>query len=188
MSVFLTYAKSIGILFAISIVFFLIIAEVSMIGSRLWLAEWSAANVTSSAERDMFLGVYGGLGLSQSMFVLLSSLSMAFATMKASRNIHKDMLVNVMHSPMSFFETTPLGRIVNRFSKDINVVDNTIPRSVLMFLRTFLNVVGTICAITYATPIFLVVIVFLGVLYVIIQVRSETIQARLHSSNHSIHA
>ena len=76
-----------------------------------------------------------------------------------------------MHSPMSFFETTPQGRIMNRFSKDISGIDDVVPQTLMMFLRTFFSVIGAIFTITYATPIFLVVILPLLALYVFVQVR-----------------
>ena len=75
-----------------------------------------------------------------------------------------------MHSPMSFFDTTPLGRIVNRFSKDIDVIDETLPRATSDFLWCFFEVIGMIVAISYATPLYLAVLPPLGVLYFYIQV------------------
>jgi ABC-type multidrug transport system fused ATPase/permease subunit len=41
-------------------------------------------------------------------------------SVRASRLLHDGMLACVLHSPMSFFDTTPLGRIVNRFSKGVS--------------------------------------------------------------------
>jgi len=126
--------------------------------------------VTSDDERDLFLGVYGALGMSQAIFTLFAALAMAVGSRIASRHLHQRMLVNIMHSPMSFFETTPQGRIMNRFSKDISGIDDMVPRSLTSFLRTFLAVIGTMFAITFATPIFVAVIVPLGALYFFIQV------------------
>jgi hypothetical protein len=50
------------------------------------------------------------------------------------------MLACVMRSPMSFFDTTPLGRVVNRFAKDIYTIDETIPYSARSFVTTFMQV------------------------------------------------
>ena len=72
---------------------------------------------------------------------------------------------------MSFFDTTPLGRILNRFSKDIYLIDEIVPRSIRMFIWTFLSVLSTIIVIVIATPIFAVVIVPLGIFYLLVQVR-----------------
>ena len=51
-----------------------------------------------------------------------------------SKRIHKKLLKNVLRAPMSFFDTTPLGRIINRFSNDMEKVDNHIPGYTRHFL------------------------------------------------------
>lgn len=155
-------------------VLFIVLAEVASVATGIWLARWSSANVTSDSERDMYLGVYGGLGVMQALCVLTSSICLALGSKIASRYLHQSILVNVMHSPMSFFETTPLGRIVNRFSKDISTIDDKVPMSLVQFLRTFFTVLGTIIAISFATPIFLAVIVPLAVVYTFVQVKIMT--------------
>ncbi|KAL9964378.1 hypothetical protein ACROYT_G028009 [Oculina patagonica] len=168
-AVFWAYAKSVKVSLAVGIVLFIVVAEIASVASGIWLARWSSANVTSDDERDMYLGVYGGLGFLQALSVLISSLCLAVGSKIASRYLHQSILVNVMHSPMSFFETTPLGRIVNRFSKDISTIDDKVPMSLSSFLRTFCGVLGTIVAISFATPIFLAVILPLGLFYLFIQ-------------------
>ena len=80
------------------------------------------------------------------------------------------MLKNILRSPMSFFDTTPLGRILNRFSKDIYTIDEVIPRSIRSFLFTSLRVVSTLIVIIIATPTFTIVIIPLTIFYLFVQV------------------
>ena len=167
---FWAYAKSLTVFLSMCILFFVLIGEGCAVASGIWLARWSSTNVTSDKQRDMFLGVYGGLGVSQAFFVLFASIALALGSKIASRQLHQRMLVNIMHSPMSFFETTPQGRIMNRFSKDISGIDDMVPRTLITFIRTFFGVTGAIFTISFATPIFLAVIVPLGALYIFIQV------------------
>ena len=101
--------------------------------------------------------------------VLFASFALAVGSVLASRRIHDKLLRNVMRSPMSFFDTTPLGRILNRFSKDIYGIDETIPRSLRSFIAFLLSVLSTIVVITVATPYFLIVIVPLLALYLVVQ-------------------
>lgn len=70
---------------------------------------------------------------------------------------------------MMFFDTTPVGRILNRFSRDIETIDNVLPNLIRSFLTFLFNVVSTIGIISYSTPIFLVVVVPLIILYFLIQ-------------------
>ncbi|XP_029207815.1 multidrug resistance-associated protein 1-like [Acropora millepora] len=168
-AVFWDYAKSLTLILSALILLFVISGEAATVASGIWLAIWSSSPVSSDSDRDRYLGVYGGLGFSQAVFLLFGSISMAIGSRIASRQLHHKMLVNIMHSPMSFFETTPQGRIMNRFSKDISGIDDVVPQTLMVFLRTFFNVIGAMFTISYATPIFLVVILPLLALYVLVQ-------------------
>ena len=117
-----------------------------------------------------YLGIYGIFGLFQALSVICSGISLAFAGYFASRGLHKRILSNILRSPMSFFDTTPLGRILNRFSKDINIVDETLPPSFSAFLSCFYGIVVTLIAIIIATPTFLIVVVPVAIFYVLVQV------------------
>ena len=70
---------------------------------------------------------------------------------------------------MSFFDKTPIGRIINRFSKDIYLIDETIPRSISSFLNSFFGIILVFFIICYATPLFITVIIPMGIFYFIVQ-------------------
>lgn len=93
----------------------------------------------------------------------------AIGCLRAARDLHNKLLHNTMRLPMSFFDTTPLGRILNRFSKDVDVIDNVLPMSMRFWIMMFFNAVGVIVTISYSTPIFLAAVVPLGIIYYIVQ-------------------
>jgi ATP-binding cassette subfamily C (CFTR/MRP) protein 1 len=115
------------------------------------------------------LGVYGGLGAAQTIALLILSILIAITTLNASKRMHKNMLVSVLHCPMSFYDTTPLGRIVNRFAKDVDICDNTLPMNIQQWLNTAFSFLGTIVLIVVIIPIFCAVIVPIGIIFILVQ-------------------
>lgn len=143
-----------------------------MAGSRIWLAHWSSSNVTDSSEQNYYVGVYGALGVGHGFVLFLFAVSLAYISVIGSTVLHEKLLGNMLRLPLTFFETTPLGRIVNRFSKDVDVIDTMIPRNLSWFFQTAISILGTLFLICYSTPFFMTVLVPLVVLYLVIQVSS----------------
>jgi len=147
--------------------------EACTVATGVWLAYWSSANVTTHAQRDFYLIVYGSIGGGQALFSLLYALALLLGAIRASRTLHRKLIVNILRLPMTFFDTTPLGRIMNRLSKDIYEIDVKIPVSLKSFLAMFFDVLGMLVAVSYATPLFLSVVPPLGALYFYIQVGTQ---------------
>ena len=102
--------------------------------------------------------------------ILVAALTIGVGQCRASSHLHADLLLNVLRSPGQFFDTTPFGRILNRFSKDIDVIDTMIPMNVRGFLMTCFHVISTVVVIAISTPLVLSILVPLGLLYYFIQV------------------
>ena len=101
------------------------------------------------------MGIYATLGVSLTIAFFTSGATIGLLTQSASKALHRRAIASVMRAPMSFFETTPLGRIMNRFSKDIDTIDNTVSDSLRMFLMTSSNIVGAFVLIGVINPWFL---------------------------------
>ena len=89
-------------------------------GTNYWLNWWSNDTFhdfckTDKNCRDFYLGVYGAFGFGQAIGVMTLSITIAITTLNASMQMHKVCLERVLKGPMEFFDTTPLGRIVNRY-------------------------------------------------------------------------
>lgn len=98
------------------------------------------------------------------------SLSISIGGILASRCLHQSMLHDVLRSPMAFFERTPSGNLVNRFSKEMDTIDSVIPSIIKMFMGSMFNVLGACVVILISTPLVAVIVPFLGLLYVFVQV------------------
>uniref|UniRef100_A0A8C1VGF1 ATP-binding cassette, sub-family C (CFTR/MRP), member 2 n=1 Tax=Cyprinus carpio TaxID=7962 RepID=A0A8C1VGF1_CYPCA len=165
-SVYLQYLRSMGWCFVTWSFLFYFIQNVAVIGQNLWLSDWTEDSVKyfnttyPTHIRDMRIGVFGALGLAQGM---------TDGSISASRTLHTNLLSNILKVPMVFFDTTPSGRIVNRFAKDIFTVDEMIPMSFRSWILCLLGVLGTLFIICLATPIFTAVIVPMAIVYYFVQ-------------------
>ena len=114
-----------GRCYIIGVAFFAILAYSLMAANDLWLAGWVSdiESLSQDANMSRALG-YIGLSLSQFTGVLLLSSYNSFATTRAGRVIHDKTVDHMLHAPMSWFESTPSGRILSRFSGDLSMVDH----------------------------------------------------------------
>jgi ATP-binding cassette subfamily C (CFTR/MRP) protein 4 len=83
-----------------------------------------------------------GLGVSVIVLALIRSFATFALTMKASRLLHDRMTLSVLRAQIEFFDTNPLGRIMNRFSADVGSNDDLLPQTLFDFLMTAFLVVG----------------------------------------------
>uniref|UniRef100_A0A3Q1HRQ0 ATP-binding cassette, sub-family C (CFTR/MRP), member 3 n=1 Tax=Anabas testudineus TaxID=64144 RepID=A0A3Q1HRQ0_ANATE len=169
--VYLEYAKAVGPLLSVVICLLYGCQSGAAIGANIWLSQWTndATRNQTKENVNMRVGVYAALGIAQGILVLISSFTLAMGNMSAARKLHHNLLTNKLHTPQSFFDTTPIGRIINRFSKDIYVIDEALPATVLMFLGTFFVSLSTMIVIISSTPIFAVVIAPLAFIYIFVQ-------------------
>ncbi|XP_068990928.1 multidrug resistance-associated protein 1 isoform X5 [Neodiprion pinetum] len=165
------YLRSIGWFLTVSTIVMNAVFQIFSIGSNAWLSKWSDDNTTVSdtSKRDMYLGVYGGLGLGQAFGVILGIMALYLGALRSATAMHRTALHNVLCGPMYLFDTVPIGRILSRFSADVDVMDNKIPPSLSQCLSSLFRAVGTVVAICYSTPLFAVVILPIGVVYYFVQ-------------------
>jgi ABC-type multidrug transport system fused ATPase/permease subunit len=88
----------------------------------------------------------------------------------ASNYFHSSLLTSMLKSTLEFFETTPIGRIMNRFNRDIDSIERTIPESLKPLVKSLLQISFTIILIAYMLPLFTIPTVFIIILYAISQV------------------
>ncbi|KAI8866103.1 hypothetical protein GQ42DRAFT_79829, partial [Ramicandelaber brevisporus] len=89
-------------------------------------------------------------------------LFMIFSTVlsfKAAQNMHNEALKNLMATTTAFFDTTPLGRLVNRFSKDTETMDVQLPENIRGFLECISIVISSMILVAVAVPVYLAVLV-----------------------------
>ncbi|XP_037664364.1 canalicular multispecific organic anion transporter 2 isoform X2 [Choloepus didactylus] len=171
LSVFWDYAKAVGLWTVLAVCLLFGAQSAAAIGANVWLSAWTNEPVVDGRQNNtsLRLGVYAALGMLQGVLVMLSALTLAVGSVQAGRLLHHALLHNKMRSPQSFFDTTPSGRILNRFSKDIYVIDEILAPAILTLLNTFFNSASILVVIMTSTPLFIVVVVPLAAIYVLVQ-------------------
>ncbi|ELK33293.1 Multidrug resistance-associated protein 1 [Myotis davidii] len=171
LSVYWDYMKAIGLFISFLSIFLFLCNHVAALSSNYWLSLWTDDPIVNGTQEHtkVRLSVYGALGISQGLAVFGYSMALSIGGIFASRRLHLDLLHNVLWSPMSFFERTPSGNLVNRFSKEMDTVDSMIPQVIKMFMGSLFNVIGACIIILLATPIAAVIIPPLGLIYFFVQ-------------------
>lgn len=191
--VYYEYAHSIGFAGAIFAILFYALGQGLHSFSSVWLSFWSDYNQHHNATQiagnlSYYLGIYAALGGVESLIEFTRDMMLFLCCAKASKILHRRLLRSVMRSPMSFFDTNPTGRIVNRFSADIDKIDLSIPFIISDFLWCMCEVISIICIISYSTPSFIYVIGPLFIVYFFIQryyIKSSRQLKRLESISKS---
>ena len=119
---------------------------------NIWLTFWTE----NSLNKDdyFYINWYVAIGVAYGIFAFFRALIFSFSNVRMSKHIHKEMISNLLFSSLNeFFDRVPLGRILNRLSKDLNVVDANFPSvsgNVLVFL---FFLIGNTITIVYCSTI-----------------------------------
>uniref|UniRef100_A0A8C8K4U7 ABC-type glutathione-S-conjugate transporter n=1 Tax=Oncorhynchus tshawytscha TaxID=74940 RepID=A0A8C8K4U7_ONCTS len=171
LEMYMEYFKTIGMAFIIPIVFLYAFQQGASLTYNYWLSLWADEPIVNGTQvdTDMKLAVYGALGFAQGIAIFGTTVAISVGGIIASRHLHMDLLKNVLHSPMSFFETTPSGNLLNRFAKEIDAIDCMIPDGLKMMLGYLFKLMEVCIIVMLATPFAAVVILPLAILYAFVQ-------------------
>ncbi|CAI9737156.1 resistance-associated 1-like [Octopus vulgaris] len=175
-SVYYNYLKAMGLKLSFCMLITCALYQFSAVYPSFIISSWTTevATITNDSDalkhsENVFLEKYGGFCILQSLFIFIFTMLAAYLMVRAANVMHAKMLYSILRAPMSFFDTTPLGRIVNRFSKDTDVMDNLLPSLIRTVILMFASVISILIAISISIPIFLAVAVPLIGVYVFIQ-------------------
>ncbi|KAF9361945.1 Canalicular multispecific organic anion transporter 2 [Mortierella sp. AD094] len=168
--VYKIYAKAASYRYVAQILLLFAVIEGCQIGTNIWLERWVVVANTSDHGIGYFMGVYAVLVIAYMLLVVWTSYTtMVTAGVRAAEFLHDRLLNNVLRLPMSFFDTTPVGRIVNRFSSDCFSADEQMPWAFHDMFFCFVSAFGSIIVIAVTTPLFLVIIPPVVVIFTFLQ-------------------
>ncbi|KAI1426002.1 metal resistance protein YCF1 [Xylaria sp. FL1777] len=170
--VYLEYAKTSNLAAVGIYLFTLIAAQSAQIAGSVWLKHWAEINGEAGGNPDVakYLGIYFAFGVGSAALTVIQTLILwIFCSIEASRKLHERMATAIFRAPMSFFDTTPAGRILNRFSSDVYRLDEILARTFNMLFVNFSRSGFTLIVISVGTPAFVALILPLGAVYYWVQ-------------------
>lgn len=166
--VYRQYIKSCSVLGVVLYILAQILSQVMTVSRDVVLKQWGKANETGgdAATTRFYLTAYGIVGIMASICICIAPFILwTWLVISSARRFHDGMFNAVLRSPLQWFETTPTGRLLNLFSRDVNVIDEVLPRVIHQLIRTLTVVLGVLCVVAYSVPPFLIAIIPLAFAY-----------------------
>ena len=171
---YMYYLRSGGLGWFVGGLSFQCVSQMFNILSFFWLGEWGKESAEEklvgeemSTNRSMwYLRWYSLLTMLGLLCTFTRALMIAQHRVKTSSVLHSDLLRVVCAAPVWFFDTTPLGRILNRFSSDMQVVDEELSQTIGQITNSLFNVGGALLGVVAATKgTFLIIMIPLFFMY-----------------------
>ncbi|XP_030210094.1 multidrug resistance-associated protein 4-like isoform X1 [Gadus morhua] len=159
-----------------------IVAQVAYILQDWWLSEWSnrqgsltadinnnITNATEVLDIPFYLGIYGGLTAATVLFGLVRAMLFFYVLVKSTETLHKRMFDTILRAPVHFFDVNPIGRVLNRFSKDIGQMDVLLPITFVDACQVLLLTIGVIVVSAMVVPWILILVVPLLIIFLFLR-------------------
>lgn len=171
-----------NILMLILLLLLNLLAQISYILHDWWLSYWateqekldiSSSNISSTIGTNgtfgnnttqelnlpFYLGIYAGLTGATIIFGFMRGLIMFNALVNSAETLHNRMFNSILRTPVRFFDINPIGRILNRFSKDIGHLDSLLPWTFVDFIQVFLQIIGVVAVASSVIPWILIPVI-----------------------------
>lgn len=132
------------------------------------LRYWSEKNLAAgyNVHPSLYLLLYASTGVASAFLTFFGAyIIWTYSAVSSSRYFHDNMANSVLRAPMSFFDTTPIGRILNRFSDDISTLDQQVLWVLMMFFEMSLETLTRLVIVIYNLPFMIVILGILVFLY-----------------------
>jgi ABC-type multidrug transport system fused ATPase/permease subunit len=160
-----------GLVLGLVVVIFGFLApETANAGSQLWLGVWTSEGGQEAEEEgghsvSYYMLIYSGICGLGMFLVMLRTLTWAGFIVTAAKQIHSDLLSTVLRLPMAFFDSTPTGRIINRFSHDIAEIDTQLGVKIQDCLEQVLLMMSALLITVLLVPQLIIFLVPIGFVY-----------------------
>ncbi|KAJ2182322.1 hypothetical protein GGF45_000941 [Coemansia sp. RSA 551] len=136
---------------------------------RLWMSEANSGGASSS-DVSYWLGMYILLGMVSTALRLASSINETVGALRAARKYHEMLFSRLINAMPRFFDCTPIGRVISRFSRDMRTIDDSILGSITVLIMQITQVGSVFGIISMVTPPFVVIALAMIVAYTLMAI------------------
>ncbi|CAM4856859.1 unnamed protein product [Rotaria socialis] len=182
LNVFTTYIRACTVPMVLFIFCLFSLTALLSLSTNVWLSRWTdrsknesmSANVTSgSISKLRGIAIYSILGLCQVVFEFIGTYIMFKTSLYASRKLHNRFILKILRLSLSFFERTPFGRIINRCSNDIDMIDNSIMFTLRSTLNALLGFIICFILIAHYLPETIPIMIIMFIPFVFLEVNKN---------------
>ncbi|KAG0166993.1 hypothetical protein DFQ28_007487 [Apophysomyces sp. BC1034] len=129
------------------------------------IQNWLSVKGDSPVNDIWYVGIYFLIGMIALLMTTLRQIVLFVGSLRASRHIHAQLLERILRAKVRFFDSTPLGRILNRFSSDLETIDQSVAPSLSMLLFSIIATIYVVILVSIITPAFIFPGIFIAFLF-----------------------
>ena len=137
----------------LAVVFSTVSQQAGAIMMTQWLTWWTMNQFRQKVE--FWFGTYIGIGIATALLMIILNITIPFGVLAASRTFHNKALSGVIGAPMGWFHTNPAGRVIGRFSKDIESIDQRLMPKIFQVIASFGALITAVAILGRSSPIIL---------------------------------
>ncbi|AOA64841.1 ATP-binding cassette (ABC) transporter [Komagataella phaffii CBS 7435] len=157
-------AQRFTLLLLLAIILTVVISAFLVVFCNVWLSYWVSYHF-EHLTNGQYIGIYILLTFLGVLMVILEFFFISYVVNKASQNLSLQGLNTLLHTPMSYLDVTPMGQILNRFTKDTDTVDNEMADQLRLVVFGFSSIVAVLILCVVYLPWFAIAIPILVLFY-----------------------
>ncbi|KAJ3373132.1 Multidrug resistance-associated protein 1 [Allomyces arbusculus] len=166
-----SYLSYVGVAWSVVVLAAFVVTTGLQLAVTFWMGLWgSASSDGEGGDTGYWLGGYAGMIVATTIAGAFTFyLVLAIVALRVAKLTMAKLLTAVLRAPMSWWDVTPSGRILNRMTSDQRTIDRTIPSISYQILTFVLSLAGTLVTIATATPWFLIALIPIVALFMYVQ-------------------
>ncbi|KAI8848639.1 P-loop containing nucleoside triphosphate hydrolase protein [Chytridium lagenaria] len=174
-----------GWLFVLALIAAMVLVRVGSVGSSLWVREWTRNHTTSDLSSSFipgnvvtdfagnhtpamlekphspiyYSGIYAVISSGYVLCFLITICVFGYGSLRASKIYHDTLISRILYAPMRFFDTTPIGRILNRATKDISLIDKEVMNAIDQAFSIIVEAICIFAVVATITPLFVIAVI-----------------------------